>query len=650
MDIRYKYKQILTEGYIFSNVNEVMSALKANKIGVKINNGIKLKIQESKTVGITNALNMFFNKCQQLGIKDTTYGVQILLSKCYSDWSIYHAVENDALYEFLKSYKKPWVKQLPEYQEFMNNEYEEKVWHKLEKAIQEEQTNHGKTAKGSGDSSAFKIAYEDDTWKLIIPSSFEGEKAAAFYIKDGKETPTEWCTRCDKSYYDRYSKNAPLYIIRNMKTGKSYQMAFTKETHWDDNKSDTKVHFLDQNDVKGDEITTGDLSKIPDELLKHIRIPFGAAEGKTMANFKNEEAAPSPHKGEKGYEQLGKKKYSEEKIIDKKYQREVAKWLDDYNEKRRYGDTDFYKKYADVDIVKIVSTKGTLSAHGRDEFSEYANNGKRVKDDYQPKARYVRYYFLNHPDYYVEFVASKKNNTGPAVADATADGKDRSLLQYTGFYELGYGIPTKEISKIARPNAPDEEQNTDWVSKGAIKAAKRRQNETIKEQNFMKIIRDYAKEIGAEELGINIASITNGGLSVRKRPKASLKDEMKTTGSMVVDWKGQAVGKKWSFGGMFKDGRQYTINGVTGGTRFFIEVENKRIPSGPSYSISDVKLFERNGEFGSRITDKYREFAYKISKKMFETWRKLFGNEIAQNRVEGGYTHNMYEELNYFPY
>ena len=43
-----------------------------------------------------------------------------------------------------------------------------------------------------------------------------------------------------------------------MKTGKSYQLAFMEYG----------VEFLDQNDVKGDEVTTGDLNKIPDNLLK----------------------------------------------------------------------------------------------------------------------------------------------------------------------------------------------------------------------------------------------------------------------------------------------------------------------------------------------------------------------------------------------
>ena len=44
MSIRYKYARLLTEGYNFTNADEVISALKANQIGVKINTGIKTKV------------------------------------------------------------------------------------------------------------------------------------------------------------------------------------------------------------------------------------------------------------------------------------------------------------------------------------------------------------------------------------------------------------------------------------------------------------------------------------------------------------------------------------------------------------------------------------------------------------------------------
>ena len=283
MSIRYKYVRLLTEGYNFSNTDEVLSALKANQIGVKIQPWLKTDQQGS--IPRKLAFNSFFKRCEEMGIKDTTYGVQLLCSKCKDLLSMQVAVREDGLYEFLKSYKKPWVKQLIQYKEFMEDDgtsFNRRL-HELEKAIQYEQSNHGKAVKGGGDLKDVKVPYNDGTWKLMIPSSFQGAKAASFYIKDGQETPTEWCTRCDEYHYKHYTAFGPLFIIRNMKTGKSYQMAFMQGD----------VEFLDQNDIKGDEITDGDLRGIPDELLKHVKDPNG---GKTLYDFKhkkpNSEAFP----------------------------------------------------------------------------------------------------------------------------------------------------------------------------------------------------------------------------------------------------------------------------------------------------------------------------------------------------------------------
>lgn len=273
-NIKYKYVRLLTEGYNFTNADEVMSAVKANQIGVKIDQSFKT---DQGSIPTKLAFKHFFEKCQSLGIKDTTYGVQILLSKTTRE-TIGYAVAEDAIYEFLRSYRKPWVKQLPEYKLFMDGKYNKDVWHNLEKAIQNNQTAHGKVAKGGGQIKDVKVAYDDGTWKLLIPSSFEGEKAAAFYFdtKTGKEVPTEWCTRCDKYYYDHYTERGPLFIIRNMKNGNSYQLAFMAN----------KIEFLDQFDEKGDEITHGDLTKIPDNLLKLIKDPRNVQNPRTLLDYK----------------------------------------------------------------------------------------------------------------------------------------------------------------------------------------------------------------------------------------------------------------------------------------------------------------------------------------------------------------------------
>jgi len=307
--ILYKHRRLLTEGYNFSNADEVMSAIKANQVGVKVNNSFKAAIEKNPN-SLKKTLKHFFEKCEQLGVKETTYGVQLLLSKtdCLNndddddddDYEDYYpedslfsdVIKSDGFYEILKSYKKPWVKEMPAFQSLM----ERRSWdsasidtlHELEKDIQREQENHGKKSKGSGEMQDVKVLYNDGTWRLLQPTSFQGEKAAAFYIKNGKETPTEWCTRCDNYYYNHYTQFGPLYIIRNMKSGKSYQLAFTEYS----------VEFLDQNDEKGDKITTGDLNPIPDNLLKLIKHPKN---GRTLLDYKTSrnKALSAPEK--KGY-------------------------------------------------------------------------------------------------------------------------------------------------------------------------------------------------------------------------------------------------------------------------------------------------------------------------------------------------------------
>ena len=622
--IIYKYRRLLTEGYNFTNVDEVMSALEANQIGVKIQPEYK---KETKWGYTCEKLRKFFNKCEEYGIKDTTYGVQLLLSKV-PPYNLEDIINTDGLYELLKSRKKPWVKELKEYQTLMNS----KVWsettvndlHAFEKVVQDSQSNHGKAAKGGGDINGVKVPYDDGTWKLMIPVSFQGEKAAAFYIKDGKETPTEWCTRADEGYYKRYTKDAPLYIIRNMKTGKSYQMAFTNETHWEDNDSEIRVHFLDQNDVKGDEITQGDLSKIPNELLKHIPIP---GKNKTMANYNTDKSVPSPNAGKKGYIKTGQQSWGKEQIIDKKYQREICKLLDDYFEKRGQPEN-LLNKYGEVDIVKVVSNKDYFKEKlGQDPLTDYASNGKKTEDNYQPKARKVRYYFLGHPNDYIEIIASKKAGIKPSVNNCTlADSFVRSVLQYTAFYEMGYGIPKKL-----------QNNNFDFASKSAHKARERNEALLEREKKFKKIIQDYATSIGAERLGIDVSSIGSGGLSYRTKPSSVLKDEQKADGRLTVDWRGAAVGKKWHFNGEIPGSKKMSLDGIGVGKRFLCRVECTKLP----ISKENIHLFEENGVFGPSIPEVYKDFAFKVSKKMFETWRKLYSDEIVQNRAEGRYTKNM---------
>lgn len=272
-NITYKYKRLLTESFRLTNAEEVYNALEANRVGVKLLPEYKNNIKWGYTC---EKLNKFFKKCENLGIKDTTYGVQLLLSKCEPN-NLENIINSEGFYELLKSYKKPWVKELPEFQTVMNAKFwlgsTVKDLEDLQETIRENQSNHGNAKKGGGDLEDVKELYNDGTWVLQQPTSFKGAKAASFYFEDGKKTPTNWCTRADIRHYDNYSKDQPLNIIKNLKNGKAYQLAFF----------DDRIEFLDQHDEKGDEITRGDLSKIPEGLLKLVK---RKQDGRSLLDYK----------------------------------------------------------------------------------------------------------------------------------------------------------------------------------------------------------------------------------------------------------------------------------------------------------------------------------------------------------------------------
>ena len=54
--IIYKYRRLLTEGYNFTNVDEVMSALEANQIGVKIQPAVNYKYVNNYLIKARKAL------------------------------------------------------------------------------------------------------------------------------------------------------------------------------------------------------------------------------------------------------------------------------------------------------------------------------------------------------------------------------------------------------------------------------------------------------------------------------------------------------------------------------------------------------------------------------------------------------------------
>lgn len=77
------------------------------------------------------------------------------------------------------------------------------------------------------------IIYEDNEWFVLVPLSYE----ASVYWGDN----TKWCTayKDDKSYYEKYSSQGPLYININKQTKEKYQFHF--ETSSFKNKNDDEI-------------------------------------------------------------------------------------------------------------------------------------------------------------------------------------------------------------------------------------------------------------------------------------------------------------------------------------------------------------------------------------------------------------------------
>ena len=639
-NIKYKYVRLLTEGYNFSNADETISAIKANQVGVKINNSFKIAAQKCPNA-LKSILRYFFERCQQLGVKETTYGVQLLLSKtdCYSndddddgdeDCSpnsslLADVVNTDGFYEVLKSYKKPWVKEMTAFQSLM----ERSSWnftsidtlHELEKDIQREQRNHGKKSKGSGEIQDVKNLYDDGTWKLMSPTSFDGAKAASFYIKNGEETPTEWCTRCDEYYYNKYSKRAPLYIIRNMKTGKSYQLAFEWETTDDEKDDYITVWFLDQNDENGDEVTGGDLSKIPTELLKKIPIPVGKMKGKTMADYKATPAV-DPHEGESGYTKKGETTFGKPQEIDSKTLNAALGRLKNQLSEKYYNE--LLEKIKGKKVYKSISKKATDKEYPENYesgLSSYVRDGKIEKHIYEKKAGAKRYYLEGDPEHYYQVKYSKKaHNSEGKVENKVGDTLLDELFQAIKGVEEKT-IPLK-ASGVYRGN-PDQ---TVYYRKDRVKdyLENKKTGEKLNE-----IHTTVQKQFAAEMKAKNIR-----GFQI---PEES-PEQLRLKGNGYNGMAGRTV-------------RLIIGDRVGNETEFIIEkgypFNRKNVRWLPNTAF---EYNEEREEYSEYNKEEYKDIAWKIMSAYNRLWRQKFQSDIIQNRVNKEYRENMYEGVNYFPY
>ena len=470
---------VLAEAYNFKNGEEVINAIENKQVGVKINP----KFSDPNVLKplLCRDFNEFFSRCKAKQIQDTTYGIQFLLSHT-DPATLSLAVKDDAIYEFLKSYKKPWVKELNTYTVFMNNQYNKIYWHEFEKQVQEESQNHGKKSKGSGNIKDADILYSDNTWWLAVPKSFDGEKAIAFYGKKGeKQTPTGWCTRCDIGYYNHYTFNGkrPLYVIRNWATGKSYQLAFM----------DDSVEFLDQDDVKGDEITMGDLQKLPDNLLKLVK----DTKGRTLLDFKNAPTVSDPKKEK-----------------DKRY---TSSPMHDSVSEAKYGsEVDVgcgLVRQKILNFSEACSQKNPLSKFFNIENGEYTTNIKEKTFVRIDKA--YKYTVKDKPDIWFIYTASDKSGVDGSLSissKAFNDMRWEERAKWEKCAEDDFG-KTKHFDKLI--------QKRDLES--YLHALESKISSRLNTEEFWKTITNNTKDILKSAGWVKVSRTNRVGLWLKPDPK-----------------------------------------------------------------------------------------------------------------------------------
>ena len=149
----------------------------------------------------------------------------------------------DTLLQYANNVRTDWISKLSTYNDVMTQDYNEELWKKFEKEIQDSSTKkdaaRGKKLSKESRNILYDTLYEDSNWGLYVPKSFEGDSELASHIKefqsDGKTyNKTQWCTAAQAYYFDHYSDKGtkPLYVIKYFENGvyiEAWQIAFMRE-------------------------------------------------------------------------------------------------------------------------------------------------------------------------------------------------------------------------------------------------------------------------------------------------------------------------------------------------------------------------------------------------------------------------------------
>lgn len=275
----------LAEAKILKTPDEVIDALRKGSDGRRyletLLNGKKnlpewfrTLVDTNDTKGIEQLKNVFKKVLDRLAdipgaaINET---LCFIIKKAEDISILWYMVESsmDAIVQYATSIKSSWIKDLPSYKALCEEIYNPALWHDFEKEAQDfkakKNAKKGKNLTNQEKNRLYDTLYEDNTWGLYVPKSFEGDSELASHIKPFNNfTKTRWCTAASDHYFNYYTRDGknPLYVIKYFENGEyteAWQLAFIKEG--------PRIELMDKEDERNYIFL---LKNAPKELLMKI--------------------------------------------------------------------------------------------------------------------------------------------------------------------------------------------------------------------------------------------------------------------------------------------------------------------------------------------------------------------------------------------
>ena len=402
---------ILNEESIkIENASDALNKILDKKIGVKLSEILKNIINtkdEEKLDMVYSLLKKMFDNFSELNDKQKVLAIQIF-AKNYTGKNNFL----NALILYVKNCSKDWIKKDEPSKKFLDN------WNNFNfeeycNYLKEEISKHGKKKTSNA-----KKLYDDGNFQLWIPLNYEGEVEIAKYGgPDGMKTNCNWCTRRPE-YYNTYTHNnrTPLYIIKDLKSQKAWQLATVKD-------GKEVLSFLNQDDEKDSTSSGKDLNRLPNELLKKVRLFHINSEHKEtlydyLRNHEEDDRIKKDYLAKNNIKTVNFKKKENNETLDS-----ISVITNKDSDEGKYKE----KKISEDIMLRIYNNKGKNNIAIEDEISyaieDWANKiinkelakNKTITKDFEDKIKSSKIiiigkiYLISDPDTYVLIV---KNNKG----------------------------------------------------------------------------------------------------------------------------------------------------------------------------------------------------------------------------------------------